>query len=84
MNDSTVINFPRPDQHDDPLTELIRGGARQLIQLAVETELRTLLDTLSERRLPDGRAAVVRSGLRIPVPSDHPFHSHLTTDSIRI
>ena len=46
----------------DPLTELIRNGARDLIAKAVEAELETLLGEYSSHRLEDGRAAVVRNG----------------------
>ncbi|NLB83164.1 MAG: IS256 family transposase [Synergistaceae bacterium] len=46
----------------DPLTELLRNGARDLIAKAVEAELETLLEEYSSHRLEDGRAAVVRNG----------------------
>tara|TARA_R110002094_G_scaffold207389_1_gene177797 strand:+ start:240 stop:536 length:297 start_codon:yes stop_codon:yes gene_type:complete len=46
----------------DPLTELLRSGARQLIAQAVEVELQTLLDQHAGKRLTDGRQAVVRNG----------------------
>src|SRR5210317_169237 len=46
----------------DPLTELLRRGARDLIAQAVESELQVLLDEHSQCRLPDGRQAVVRNG----------------------
>lgn len=47
---------------DDPLTDLLRRGARDLLRQAVEAELHTFLDDTSDRRLPDGRRAVVRNG----------------------
>ena len=46
----------------DPLTELLRTGAEQLIYQAVEEELAEVLARHSERRLRDGRAGVVRNG----------------------
>ncbi|MBP6332845.1 MAG: IS256 family transposase, partial [Aminivibrio sp.] len=46
----------------DPLTELLRKGARDLIAKAVEAELEALLEACSSLRLEDGRAAVVRNG----------------------
>ncbi|MEH6473647.1 MAG: IS256 family transposase [Halopseudomonas sp.] len=46
----------------DPLTDLLRSGARQLISQAVEAELQTLLDQHANTRLIDGRQAVVRNG----------------------
>lgn len=47
---------------EDPLTELLRRGARELIHQAVEAELQTYMDTYAQDRLPDGRQAVVRNG----------------------
>jgi len=46
----------------DPLTELLRLGAEQLIYQAVEEELQELLVAHSQRRQPDGKAGVVRNG----------------------
>ncbi len=39
MNKSTVITLEDRAESLDPLTELLRVGARQLIEQAVETEL---------------------------------------------
>jgi transposase-like protein len=47
---------------NDPLTALLRNGARELILQAVDAELLTLLEEHAERRLSDGRQAVVRNG----------------------
>ena len=44
------------------MTELLRSGARQLLQEAIEAELQELLATHSDRVLEDGRAGVVRNG----------------------
>jgi len=44
------------------LTELLRAGARQLIEQAVEAELQALLEQHSDRRTADGKAGVVRNG----------------------
>lgn len=46
----------------DPLTELLRVGARGLIAQAVEAELAVMLAKHEDNRLPDGRQAVVRNG----------------------
>ena len=46
----------------DPLTEMLRQGAKDLIAQAVESELLTLLDQHQGLRLLDGRQAVVRNG----------------------
>ncbi len=46
----------------DPLTELLRVGARDLIKQAVEAELADMLSKHEQHKLPDGRQAVVRNG----------------------
>ena len=62
MRKSNVIALEGREASADPLTELLRTGARQLIQQAVEAELLDLLATHGDRRLPDGKAGVVRNG----------------------
>ncbi len=47
---------------NDPLTELLRVGARSLIAQAVEAELAVLLAKHKDNKLPDGRQSVVRNG----------------------
>ena len=54
-----------PDPHGfspDPLTDILRAGARDLIQQAVEAELSALLEAHSEDCIEDGRARLVRHG----------------------
>jgi transposase-like protein len=46
----------------DPLSELLRSGAKKLISQAVEAELQVLLHHYKDVRLLDGRQAVVRNG----------------------
>lgn len=63
MNHSILSALPQPEANPhDPLTELLRLGARELIAQAVEAELQALLDIHVQRSLPDGRQAVVRNG----------------------
>jgi transposase-like protein len=50
------------EQGVDPLTELLRSGAKQLISRAVDSELQGLLSGYSEHKTEDGRLAVVRNG----------------------
>ena len=47
---------------NDPLTELLRVGARGLIAQAVEAELALMLAKHEDNKLLDGRQAVVRNG----------------------
>lgn len=62
MSKGTVVAFAGRDEIADPLTELLRQGARDLIQQAVEAELSQYLQGFQGRQLEDGRAAVVRNG----------------------
>src|SRR5690606_2832816 len=62
MNKSTVVSLTGREPRADPLTELLRQGARQLIQQAVEAELGEFLKGFQDRLLDNGRAAVVRNG----------------------
>ena len=62
MAKSNVVELSGRDTIDDPLRELLRTGAEQLIYQAVDAELRELLVAHSRRRLVDGRAGVVRNG----------------------
>ncbi len=59
---NTVIELPGREVFTDSLTELLRTGARDLIQQAVESELNDFMEQFSGRTLPDGQAAVVRNG----------------------
>ena len=68
MNKSNVVEFSSRDAIVDPLSELLRAGAGQLIYQAVEAELNELLAEHSERRLADGKAGVVRNGY-LPAPA---------------
>jgi len=63
MSETTISTLPDPSGFSpDPLTDLIREGARKLIEQAVEAELATLLAAFAEERLDDGRARLVRHG----------------------
>lgn len=62
MDKNTVVELGGRDAIADPLTEMLRAGAQQLIKKAVELELQELLEQHGERRTDDGRAGVVRSG----------------------
>ena len=63
MNEtSNIITLRQPDDIDDPLTNILRAGARQLLAQAVEIEVETFLATVKDLKLADGRARVVRHG----------------------
>jgi putative transposase len=62
MSDSTVVPLRQPDEVDDPLTAILRSGARRLLAQAVEAEAEAFLATMKGARLADGRERVVRHG----------------------
>jgi len=63
MTKLTLTTSVQPENSiSDPLTDLLRSGARQLISQAVEAELQALLDQHEGLQLADGRQAVVRNG----------------------
>ena len=59
---TNIVRFRQPDAVDDPLTEVLRAGARQLLAQAVEFEAAEFLAERDELRLPDGRPRLVRHG----------------------
>ncbi|MBU3032455.1 IS256 family transposase [Paracoccus marinaquae] len=63
MSEATITHLPDPSGFStDPLTDLVRDGARQLIRQAVEAELAALLERHAAEKLEDGRARLVRHG----------------------
>jgi transposase-like protein len=61
-SDSTVVPLRQPDGIDDPLTAVLRSGARRLLAQAVEAEAEAFLAMMTGARLPDGRERMVRHG----------------------
>ena len=63
MNQNNVIEFKKPgSEPEDLLTDLLRAGAKKLIQEAVEAELESFLAQFSGERLGNGHQAIVRNG----------------------
>jgi putative transposase len=62
MSDTTVIPLRQPDTIEDPLTTVLRSGARRLLAQAIEAEAEAFLAEMQGARLPDGRDRVVRHG----------------------
>ena len=62
MNKHTVISFKGREEISDPFRELLRTGAQQLIEQAVEAELQEMLSHYSGEKTAKGHAAVVRNG----------------------
>ena len=59
MKENNVVGFAGREQFSDALTELLRTGARQLIQ---EAELSEFMSQFAGRVLTDGWAVVIRNG----------------------
>jgi len=63
MSETTITKLPDPSGFSpDPLTDVIRDGARKLIEQAIEAELATLVVASAKDKLDDGRARLVRHG----------------------
>lgn len=62
MSKSNVIELAGRDERQDPLTDMLRFGAQQLIQQAVEAELQHLLVQHAGNRTSAGTAGVFRNG----------------------
>jgi putative transposase len=61
-SDSTVIPLRQPEEIDDPLTTVLRRGARRLLAQAIEAEAEAFLASMKDMRLADGRERIVRHG----------------------
>ena len=63
MTKDTVVAFRAPEGFSpDPLTDLLRQGARELIAQAVEAELNAFLDVHADQTDGSGRRRLVRHG----------------------
>ncbi|SFF72482.1 IS256 family transposase [Methylobacterium sp. yr596] len=59
---TNIVRLRQPEEIDDPLTEVLRSGARRLLAQAVKLEAEAFLTALQHLRLPDGCARLVRHG----------------------
>jgi transposase-like protein len=63
MNEnSNIVRLRQQGEIDDPLTDILRSGARQLLAQAVEMEAEAFLAAMKDLKLPDGRDRLVRHG----------------------
>ncbi len=63
MNDnSNIVRLRQPEGIDDPLTSILRSGARQLLAQAVEIEAEAFLASMKDLKLADRRDRLVRHG----------------------
>jgi putative transposase len=61
-SNTTLVALRQPDEVEDPLTAVLRSGARRLLAQAVEAEAEAFLAEMRGLRLPDGRERLVRHG----------------------
>ena len=62
MTDNNVLKLSQPSTFSDPLTEVLRNGARSLLAQAVEAEVAAFLGSHAEERTDEGRQRLVRHG----------------------
>jgi transposase-like protein len=65
VTEHTVFKLTQPGTFCDPLTEVLRSGARALLTQAIEAEVAAFLDSHADLRTDDGRRRLVRHG-RLP------------------
>jgi len=61
-DDTTITDLHQPGTILDPLTEIARDGARQMLMAAMRAEAAGFVARFAEERLPDGRQRVVLHG----------------------
>ena len=62
MDENRVVPLRQPDEIDDPLTEILRSGAKRLVQQAVEAEFAAFLARHADLELPTGASALSVTG----------------------
>ena len=55
MTETNVFHHSQPGTFTDPLTEVLRNGARALLAQAVEAEVAALLSSHADKVTDDGR-----------------------------
>ena len=62
MTDNNVLKLSQPAMFSDPLTEVLRSGARSLLVQAVEAAVAGFLGSHTAERTDEGRQRLVRHG----------------------
>ena len=60
--DPEVVAFRQPFDERSPLDELVREGARRMLQSAIDAEVEAFVSQHAQRRDEDGRRLVVKNG----------------------
>ena len=62
VTQDNIVKFAEPGAFEDPLTEVLRCGARKLLAQAVEAEVSDFLDRHSDFLTEEGQQRLVRHG----------------------
>uniref|UniRef100_A0A1S7LK75 Mutator family transposase n=1 Tax=Magnetococcus massalia (strain MO-1) TaxID=451514 RepID=A0A1S7LK75_MAGMO len=62
MNNDKIVGLKKPEEFEDELTALLRGGARQLLAEAIEAEVEDFLEAFQDYKDSRGHRHVVRNG----------------------
>src|ERR687897_1553491 len=62
MIQDSVLKLVQPGEFSDPLTEVLRNGARALLAQAIDAEVAAFLGSHADKRSEDGRQRLVRHG----------------------
>ena len=62
MKKNNVIQYKNPEEVSDPLTEILRIGAKKLLSEAIDAEVTVLLSQYQECRDEHGKQQIVRNG----------------------
>ena len=75
MTDSNVFQLSQPGTLSDPLTEVLRSGARALLAQAVAAEVAGFLEGHADKLTDDGRQRLVRHG-HLPEAEQDAYEPH--------
>jgi len=62
VSNNTVVEFDKPEEVKDVLTEVLRESAMRLLSQALSVEVEAFIEEYRDIRLSDGRQRVVRNG----------------------
>jgi putative transposase len=62
VTQDNIVKFAEPGTFKDPLTEVLRSGARKLLAQAIEAEISDFLDRNSGFLIEEGQQRLVRHG----------------------
>jgi len=62
VSNDTVVEFDKPEEVKDVLTEVLLKGVMSLLSQALSVEVEAFIEEYRDIRLADGRQRVVRNG----------------------